>query len=92
MVKFPKHFVQLDKIPGYYWHTEEEQLYSIKIGGVLRKMTFHKGYYGPTRFGFVDLQPGYHISQKGRKRVLTRATIKKLVAEAPEKQKVPVES
>lgn len=87
MVKFPKHFVQLDPFPGYYWHTEEKHLYSIKVTGVLRKLAFHRGFTG---YG-LNIPPGYKISHRGHTRHLDIATIERMVSVASKKQKVPVE-
>ena len=93
MVKFPKNFVQLDRYPGYYWHTEEKHLYSIKVTGVLRKLTKSKGFIGHTRYGFVNRLPGYRISKNGDKRTLSDAAIELIVKniDPNKKQKVPVE-
>lgn len=91
MVKFPKKFVQLDRFPGYYWNTEEKHLYSIKVTGVLRKLTFHKGFIGYARGTYLEVPPGYQISKDGHKRHLSVTVIENLVAAADKKQKVPVE-
>ncbi len=91
MVKFPKKFVQLDRFPGYYWNTEEKHLYSIKVTGVLRKLTFHKGFNGYARGTYLEIPPGYQISMHGAKRYLAVSSIERMVENSPSKQKVPVE-
>lgn len=66
MVVLPKDFV-MTRYPGYFWHTVEKKLYSIKVTGELRPLAFNKGgvFYG------VAHRPGYQISHKGQKRRLT---------------------
>ena len=66
MVTLPKDFVAT-RYPGYFWNVAEKKLYSIKVTGELRPMTFHKG----GNFGWVRVEPGYQISVKGRKRRYT---------------------
>ena len=66
MVTLPKDFVAT-KYPGYFWNTVEKKLYTIKVTGELRPMTFQKG----GNFGWVRVAPGYKISVKGQKRTLT---------------------
>jgi len=94
MVKFPKHFVQLDRYPGYYWNTEEKHLYSIKVTGILHKLVKGKGFVGHTRYGYINCLPGWTISQCGSKRRLSEAAIELIVknTDLSKKQKVPVES
>jgi hypothetical protein len=66
MVTLPKEFVST-RYPGYFWNVVERKLYSLKVTGELRPMTFHKG----GNFGWVRVEPGYQISVKGRKRRYT---------------------
>lgn len=63
MVTLPKDFVAT-KYDGYFWHLEEQKLYSIKVGGVLRplvKPRISKYTYG---------QDVYQVSNKGKSRFL----------------------
>jgi len=76
MIKFPEAFVQLDRYPGYYWHTEEKQLYSIKISGVLHKMVKRKAFRG---FGY-DVPAGWRVSKNGSQRVLSEDHIILMIA------------
>ena len=46
MVVLPSEFVQLDPCPGYYWNRYEKKLYSCKIDGLLKPLTFQKGFRG----------------------------------------------
>lgn len=66
MVTLPPEFVAT-RYPGYFWNLKEKKLYTIKVTGELRPMTFNKGghFYGVTHL------PGYQISVNGRKRKLT---------------------
>ena len=93
MVTLPKEFIQLDHIPGYYWHRVEKVLYSCKVNGVLKPLTFQKGFQGYVRGTKVDSPAGYSISVNGRKHRLTiehiLATIAKINANT--NQTFPVE-
>ena len=74
MVTLPKEFVAI-KYPGYFWHLKEQKLYSIKVGGVLRRLS------GPRKPNpFNHYIEGYQISVEGRKRVIALATLTKLKA------------
>jgi hypothetical protein len=66
MVTLPKDFVAT-RYPGYFWNVVEKKLYTIKVTGELRPMTFQRGgnFYGH------KIAPGYQISVKGRKRKFT---------------------
>ena len=66
MVTLPKDFVAT-RYPGYFWNVVEKKLYSIKVTGELRPMTFHRG----GNFGWVRVEPGYQISVNGQKRTYT---------------------
>ena len=66
MVTLPKDFVAT-RYPGYFWNVKEKKLYSLKVTGELREMSFFKGgtFYG------VRHDPGYKISVDGRRRKYT---------------------
>lgn len=66
MVTLPKDFVAT-RYPGYFWNVKEKKLYSLKVTGELRPMTFFKGgtFYG------VRHEPGYKLSVNGRRRRYT---------------------
>jgi hypothetical protein len=66
MVVLPGDFVAT-RYPGYFWNLKERKLYTLKVTGELRPMTFNKGgtFYG------VRHEPGYQISVNGRKRKFT---------------------
>ena len=89
VIKFPKKFIQLDKYPGYYWHTEEKQLYSLKITGVLRPMVKSKAFCG---YGY-NIPAGWRISKNASRRVLTVEIIEHMISklDLSKDQKVPME-
>lgn len=66
MVTLPKEFVAT-RYPGYFWNVTERKLYSLKVTGELRPMTFQRG----GRFYGRIIEPGYSISVNGRKRKYT---------------------
>jgi hypothetical protein len=75
MVTLPKEFVAT-RYPGYFWNVVEKKLYSIKVTGELKPMTFDKG----GRFYGRDILPGYRISVNGRKGKMTMEYLSKLKA------------
>lgn len=73
MVKMKPEFVAT-KYPGYFFNTSDEQLYSMKIDGVLKPLKFHE----PNRFNHmynftvklrsgerVRCTGGFYVSVKG---------------------------
>ncbi len=75
MIVFPKEFVKT-KYPGYFWNVETKELYSIKIGGELRKMSSQHGWYDQKSRRHIP--PGYRVSVKGVYRLLTLAYLSSL--------------
>ena len=74
MVTLPKDFVAT-KHDGYFWNLKEQKLYSIKVGGFLRRLS------GPRKPNpFNHYIEGYQISVQGKKRVIALDTLKKLKA------------
>lgn len=74
MVTLPKDFVAT-KHEGYFWNLKEQKLYSIKVGGFLRRLS------GPRKPNpFNHYIEGYQISVQGKKRVIALETLKKLKA------------
>ncbi len=65
MIKFPTQFVAIRDFPGYFWNTDENCLYSLKIGGVLRPLLLT----APNTYNDYP-EPAYRISMKGRRKVL----------------------
>lgn len=78
MLVFPKNFTAT-KIPGYVWDVKNRELYSFKVGGVLKKLKIRKPY-------FKSFYKEYHycVSHKGKHRVLTLSYLSNLVVEDSE--------
>lgn len=73
MVVLPAEFVAT-RLPGYFWNTVEQKLYSIKVTGELKPMTFSKGFVGYS----CHVEPGYRVSHKGVRRTMTLNYLKTL--------------
>ena len=74
MVTLPKDFVAT-KHDGYFWNLKEQKLYSIKVGGTLRRLA------GPRKPNpFNHYIEGYQVSVQGKKRIMALATLQKLKA------------
>lgn len=78
MVTLPPNFTAT-KFPGYFWNVEDQQLYSIKIHGVLRPLKIIQ----PNNFNMLP-RPAYRVSVKGRRRLLFLDDLKKLTLEDSE--------
>lgn len=73
MITFPAPFVALEQYPGYFWNTNDQQLYTMKITGVLRPMKMTKG-----SMWVNNNKPGYMISHQGRKLYIWLQDLKNL--------------
>ena len=71
MIKFPDGMVQLDRFPGYYWVPVKQELYSCKVGGVLRKLTMKKAFRGYIKGAYFDVPDGWDVSVNGQRRFIT---------------------
>lgn len=80
MVVLPKGFVST-KYPGYFWNTEEERLYSVKVYGALKPMVMQK----PNMWNYG--QALYQVSVGGKKRYLYLNDLKKL---KPKRETYPI--
>jgi len=76
MITFHKKYFALDGLPGYYWNKEDEKLYSIKIGGVLRPLALQK----PNSFNHL-CDHGYQLSKHNRSYSYTIRQIKSKIVE-----------
>ncbi len=72
MVTLPPNFMAT-KFPGYFWNVESKQLFSIKVGGVLRPLKLTKPSYWNKLWC-----PAYRISVQGVDRWLTTDYLNKL--------------
>ena len=73
MITLPPHFAET-KYPGYFFNTEDQQLYSLKVDGILKPLA--KVFPNP-RFNMIR-EPGYRVSVKGRYRFLPMSYLKSL--------------
>ena len=73
MITLPPDFVAT-KYNGYFWHLQEQRLYSIKVAGVLRPMSEHRPNFFNKNFS------GYIVSVKGQRRRLWLKYLKALKA------------
>ncbi len=72
MVTLPKEFVAI-QYPGYFWNIQYERLYSVKVTGVLKPLTFQPaGRYN-------HFQEGYAVSVNGNRHFLPLWRLRKLV-------------
>ena len=72
MVTLPKGFTAT-RFPGYFWDTNSQQLFSIKIDGVLKPL---KPVF-PNRFNHLNA-PGYRVSHKGVRKFMSLLYLKNL--------------
>jgi len=73
MVTLPAEFVST-KYPGYFWNIKDQRLYSVKVTGTLKPLSFCKPNYW--NHGFA----GYKVSVDGTKRYLYLDSLKKLTS------------
>lgn len=73
MVRLPYEFSALKGFPGYFWHREEERLYSLK-SGVLKPLKL----YQPNVFSGKLTSPYYQVSRFGIKKYLQANYIPKI--------------
>ena len=71
MIIFPIEFKAIKGHPGYFFNTTDECVYSIKIGGVLKKLS--KRF--PNRWTGIPT-PYYELYNKGRRRCVEVDTIR----------------
>lgn len=74
MIVLPIEFVP-SKYPGYFWNTESQTLFSVKVDGVLKEIQISH----PNNFNNLN-QPGYRVSVKGKRKFLPLSYLKTLRA------------
>ena len=84
MITFPHEFIET-KFAGYFWHTVEKQLYSIKVSGILTPLKMRKCYMVMGRLVNID---NYRVSVGGDRRTLFTEDLIKL--ELPTKHVIPI--
>lgn len=67
MVTLPLPFVAIS-YPGYFWNLSDHQLYSLKVGGVLRPLRLQ-------RKNAYHEEDCYYISHEGQKFVINKSTL-----------------
>lgn len=71
MIIFPPN-VTPTKFDGYYWDLNLKILYSIKIGGKLKKLRIGtNSFYPKVQRGEIARMQGYQVSVKGKSRFLS---------------------
>lgn len=76
MITLPPEYKAIRKFPGYFWNTNEQKLYSIKNGGILKplKPANHLSGYGPC-------DPHYQVSINGNRRYIFLHKLDKLLVD-----------
>lgn len=64
VIRLPDNFVPIN-YPGYFWNTEDRWLYSIKIGGELRRLQIARKI---RLSNGVILSEGFEISCRGKRK------------------------
>lgn len=77
MVIFPPEFVKT-KYPGYFWNTVDQQLYTIKVTGVLRPMKLQPSWSLYVNGRYQVIGKHYGVSVGGVKKILTLEYLKGL--------------
>ena len=80
MVTLPPDFIAI-KHPGYFWNTTDNQLYSVKVTGMLKPMKLVRRWnsrFGGYVQGTPDETTGYSLSKKGRHYFISLETLKAL--------------
>ena len=78
MVRLPEGFLKT-KYPGYFYNYEDTQLYSIK-SGILKPLKYYRGGF----FNGVQHLPGYRISVKSRRILVTMNYLNSVTNESVE--------
>jgi len=76
MVTLPADFVAT-RYPGYFFNIKDDKLYSMKIDGVLKPLSFQTA----NRFNHMyrySPEGGYQVSVKGIKRIYPLSDLRKL--------------
>jgi len=88
MVRLPDEFIAT-KFNGYFFNTENETLYSVKIGGILRPLPRVQ----PSRFNHLR-GPAFYVSVNGNKKCYPLERLQELAEKAkanPQDEVFPVQ-
>lgn len=75
MNTIPAHLIAIPGYDGYFYDREKEQLYSLKVTGTLKALTYQRE---KTVRGIGHFHAGFNVSRGGRKTVLSRAFLNKV--------------
>ena len=78
MITLPPPFVAA-RYPGYFWNTDDQKLYSLKVAGTLRPMKLYHFGWDQGSFPFVH----YRVSVEGKTRSIPLYELEKLQAGVP---------
>lgn len=76
-VKFPEGFIAIKNSPGYFWHTFDKQLYSIK-SGILTPLKVNQGRYPAW---LRNIGRHYQLSVGGQRKYISLKEIDKHLVE-----------
>lgn len=62
---FPPYFRALKGYPGYFWHLEEQKLYSMKVQGILKPLARYDRWYNRHNRTY-ETWDYYQLSVRGR--------------------------
>ena len=72
MVTLPREFTAT-RLPGYFWNTKTQTLFSLKVGGELREMkVIYASYWNNWPCA------GYRVCHKGKRRTMMLSYLEKL--------------
>lgn len=76
-VGISENLIPIKKYPGYFWDTETQSLYSIKVSGVLKPLKKNDKFWCRMDRGYIH-KPNYQISVNGVRKTLTTERIERL--------------
>jgi hypothetical protein len=82
MNTIPSELIAVPGFHGYFWHPQEEVLYSLKITGQLRPLKKSKSYW----YGYNHFPEGFNVSRNGKSKRLELDQLRRLT---PSSYKVP---
>jgi len=77
MINFHEKYAAVEGLPGYFWNLEEGRLYSIKIQGVMKRLTVYNGNrFTYKHIGISKNDKYYQLSKNGNRVYRTRNWIR----------------
>lgn len=77
MITLPEGLFALDGYPGYFYDKEEAQLYSLKIGGVLKPLRMYTWIF--SKYSRKLCEPHYVLSRNNRRHYLFMHDLMKIL-------------